>query len=151
MLPQLTRPACPGHSTIQLHQNRRECGRFVHQAPSDTKASTVHSGSRASPLWKGLIGFISFGLFHLGSIHFILIVRAGRPLPGYGGTLFLMISHRMRFLRRPPLGIHILFFSVISRGICIFLRAVGSGGSVAILGHRSSGPLMSASEQRAGE
>ena len=146
MLPQLTRPACPRHSRIQLRQNGRECGRLVHQASSDTEASTVHGGSRASPLLKGLLGFILFGFYSFHSF-----VRAGRPLPGYGGTIFLMISHRMRYLSRPPLGIHIPFFSLISLGICIFLRDVGSGGSVAILGHRSSAPLMSALEQRVGE
>ena len=61
-----------------------------------------------------------------------------------------MISHRMRFLMRPPLvHIYSFLFAFISLGICIFLRDVGSGGSVAILGHRSSAPLMSAPEQRA--
>ena len=39
-----------------------------------------------------------------------LLYWVGRPLPDYGGTLYLMISHRMRFLRRPPLGHTFSFF-----------------------------------------
>ena len=54
-----------------------------------------------------------------------LLYWAGRPLPGYGGTLFLMISHRMRFLRRPPLGYIYIFLAYV------FLPSVGRGGSVA--------------------
>ena len=134
------RPACPRHNRIRLHQNGRECGRLVHQASSVTEASTDRGGSSASPLLKGLLGFISFGFYSFHSF-----VRAGRPLPGYGGTLFLMLSHRMRCLRKAPLG-HIYPFLFISFGICIFLRNVGRGGSVAILGHRSSAPLSSAPE-----
>ena len=126
MLPQLTRPACPRHSRIHLRQHGRKYGRYIHQASSNTETSTVHGCSRASPLWKGLLGFISFRFYfvrvlsHLGSVHLILIVRAGRRLPGYGGTLFLMISHRMRFLRRAPFGhihsflLHLFFLVYVS-------------------------------------
>ena len=65
MLPQLTRPACPRHSRIHLHQHRRKCGRFIHQASSNTETSTVHGCSRASLPLKELLGFISFGFsFH---------------------------------------------------------------------------------------
>ena len=67
ILPQLTRPAFPRHSRIRRRQTGRECGRLVHQASGDTEASTVHGGSRASPLFKGLLGFISFGFYSFHS------------------------------------------------------------------------------------
>ena len=64
-------------------------------------ASTVHGGGRAALPLKGVsVLFVSF---------FLLFVQASRPLSGYGSTLFLMVSHRMRLLRRPPLG-HIYSF-----------------------------------------
>ena len=57
MLPQLTKLACPRHSRIRLHQNGRECGRFVHQASGGTEASTVSQRQQAFAAFEGISRF----------------------------------------------------------------------------------------------
>ena len=56
-----------------------------------------------------------------------LLHWAGRPLPGYGGTLFLMISQSSHeVFKETTVGTYFLFFSLY-----VFLPSVGRGGSVA--------------------
>ena len=88
MLSQLTRSTCPRLSGICLCQDRRKCGRSIHQTSSNTEAPKVHGGGGAAPvLKKSYLGFIHFiritsfhsglTLFRLDSLYFYCTV--GRP------------------------------------------------------------------------
>ena len=68
-------------------------------------ASFAHLSATSFP--SSPASFFGFHSFHR-------FIQAGRPLPGYGGTLFPMTNHRMRFFWRPQLGRLFVSFVFIS-------------------------------------